>query len=123
MVLDVGRRLWRWTEPESDRFEPETFVKRAGAYVFLVGAELKPARRYLLRNIDELCPPPPAPFGWIDIEPINEGPLHRQVGDDAPVARRHPDGTTWSDDAIEDLARALEGEGLPSWEVGVSSDA
>jgi hypothetical protein len=84
--------------------------------------EFEPTRGCLLGKIDELCSPPFAPFKRVNVEPINIGPLHRQVSHDTLIQRGNPDRTVWSDDAIKDAARLLKGESLPRREESVSSN-
>jgi hypothetical protein len=49
MVLNVGRRFGRRTEPEFDGFE---FIERTRTKVLLMGVEFKPKRGYVLSKID-----------------------------------------------------------------------
>jgi hypothetical protein len=85
MVLHIGRRLWRWTEAEFDRPESVTFIERPRHNVRLMGMEFEPTREDLLGQIDELGSPSFAPFQRINVEPVNIGPLHRQVCHDALI--------------------------------------
>ena len=123
MVLNVGRRFWRRTEAESDCPESVTFVKRTCREVVLMRMEFKTKWGYLLGNVDELCSPPLAPFERVDVEPVDIGPLHSQIRDDALIQRANPDLTVWSNDAIEDPACLLKSESLPCREESVSSNA
>ena len=123
MVLNIGRRLWRRTEAEFDGPESVTFIERPRNNVLLMCMEFEPTRGDVLGKIDELCAPPFAPFKQINVEPVNIGPLHRQVSHDALIQRGNPDRTVWSDDAIEDPARLLKGESLPRREEGISRNA
>ena len=123
MVLNIGRRLWRRTEAEFDGPESVTFIERPRNTILLMCMKFEPTRGYVLGNIDELCSPPFAPFKRINVEPVNIGPLHRQVSHDALIQRGNPDRTVWSDDAIEDPVRLLKGESLPRREEGISSNA
>jgi hypothetical protein len=90
MVLNVGRRFWRRTEAEFDCPESVTFVKHTRREVLLIRMEFKPKWGYLLGNVDELCSPPPAPFERVDVEPVDIGPVHSQVQDDALIERANP---------------------------------
>ena len=123
MVLHIGRRLWRRTAAKFDGPEAVTFIERPRRNILLMGMEFKPAREDLLGKIDELGSPPLAPFTRINVEPVNIGSLHRQVRHDTLSQRGHPDRTVWSDDAIEDPARLLQGESLPRREEGIRSNA
>ena len=123
MVLNIGRRLWRRTEAEFDGPESVTFIERPRNNVLLMCMEFEPRRGDVLGKIDELCAPPFAPFKQINVEPVNIGPLHRQVSHDALIQRGNPDRTVGSDDAIEDPARLLKGESLPHREEGISRNA
>jgi len=122
MVPNVGSRLWRRTEAELDCPESVTLIQRPRNKVFLMCMEFEPTRGCLLGKIDELCSPPFAPFKRVNVEPINIGPLHRQVSHDTLIQRGNPDRTVWSDDAIKDAARLLKGESLPRREESVSSN-
>ena len=121
MVLNVGRRLWRRTEPESDCPESVTLIERPSSKIFLMCMEFEPKRRQLLGKIDELCSPTFPPFKRINVEPIDTGPLHRQVSHNTFIQRGNPDRTVWSNDAIEDPAGLLKGESLPRRDEGISS--
>ena len=123
MEFNVGRRLWRRIDAEFDCPESVMFVERPRNKVLLMCMEFEPTRGYLLGKIDELGSPPFTPFRRINAEPVDIGPFHRQVRYDALIQRSNPDRTVWSDDAIEDPARLLEGESLPRREVGKSSNA
>ena len=120
MVLNIGRRLWRWTEAEFNCPESVTFIERPRHNVLLMGMEFEPTRGDVLGKIDELCSPPLAPFKRINVEPVNIGPLHRQVSHDALIECGNPDGTIWSNDTFENPPRLLKGESLPRREEGIS---
>jgi len=85
MVFNVWRRLWRRARAEFDRLEAVALIQRTRSEVLHMSMQLDPLRRELLGQVDESRAPALAPFGWVDVQPVDIRPAHGEIGDDLLV--------------------------------------